>query len=42
MRDIHLDIPWLDSIRRGLLQEDMSPVLKILGSFGQQEVKQAV
>jgi general secretion pathway protein I len=38
-RDIHLDIPWLDSIRRAVLQEDMSVMLKILGSFGRQAVK---
>lgn len=37
--DIHLDVPWLDSIRREVLQEDMSEVLKNLGRFGQQAVK---
>jgi len=33
--------PWLDSIRRAVLQEDMSGMLKILGSFRRQAVKDA-
>jgi general secretion pathway protein I len=39
LHDIHLVIPWLDSIRRAVLQEDMSGMLKILGSFRRQAVK---
>lgn len=39
LHDIHLVIPWLDSIRRAVLQEDMSGMLKFLGSFRRQAVK---
>ncbi|KJJ20036.1 hypothetical protein HMPREF3150_01894 [Pseudomonas aeruginosa] len=31
LHDIHLDTPRHGSIRRGLFQEDMSTILKILG-----------